>query len=242
MRAFSKRLGVPASTLSGLLSGKLRVTLRTGKKILPLICSDPSHVETLAKGLKNKFSNSSPQQDPADRTPTLTQLDMDQFYLISDWYYFAILSLSEVEGFKDNPRWIARRLNIQIREAAEGLKRLERLQLLIRNNRGQLVWSGKSFKTTNNIENVTIRRCHFQNLGLMQKSMEVDSLEACDFSSMVMAIDPLKLPEAKMMITNFRRNLSAFLENKRKKEVYKIFIGLFPLSKMEKIKTERIVK
>ena len=46
-----------------------------------------------------------------------------------------------------------------------------------------------------------------------------------------MAIDPENLGEAKNMIKSFRKRLSKKLESGNKKEVYKLAIQLFPLSR-----------
>ena len=48
---------------------------------------------------------------------------------------------------------------------------------------------------------------------------------------MTMAIDPLKLPEAKKLISAFNRKMSRFLEGGDKKEVYELQISLFSLQK-----------
>jgi uncharacterized protein (TIGR02147 family) len=155
---------------------------------------------------------------------------MDQYHLISDWYSFAILALAETEGFRDSPAWVAKLLKIKIPEAAKALQRLERLDLMTRDKTGHLVTTGEQLATSTDTANLYLRKSHHQNLELARQSLDLDPVERRDFSSMTMAIDPQKLPQAKAMVQDFRRKLCAFLESGKKKEVYKICIQLFPLS------------
>jgi hypothetical protein len=72
---------------------------------------------------------------------------------------------------------------------------------------------------------------------LLQKSiesLESQSQDERDITNMTMAIDPTLLPEAKKMITNFRRKLCTFLEQGKRTEVYAFAPSLFRLSKQTK--------
>jgi len=228
IRAFSKKLGLPVSTLSGVLNRKLPITRKTAEKILQCFAVDPKTTTQLLQGLKYREDNRS--TFPVLKVGNYSQLEMEHFHLISEWYYFGILSLAITEGFQDNPDWIAKTLGIQKREARTALERLERLDLLVRNEHGTLVPTGKQFRTTNGIPNTYLRKHHVETLDLARRAMDEDEFSACDFSGMTMAINPAKIPEAKKMITDFRRSLCAYLESDSKKEVYRLSIQLFPLS------------
>ena len=55
-------------------------------------------------------------------------------------------------------------------------------------------------------------------------------VESRDITSMTMAIDKNKIPEAKRKIKQFRRNLCQFLESGEKNEVYNLNVQLIPLT------------
>jgi uncharacterized protein (TIGR02147 family) len=234
MRSYAKKLKIPPSGLSGILSGKLPVTKRVGQKILQQLCIDPIRSENLLNSLNNKNTSKNKNQDRINHFPkNFMQVNMDHYHLISDWWYFAILSLAETDYFQEDPEWIAKRLNIGIPDIKIALQRLERLKLLVRSKSGKLKSTGYQFKTTSNITNLSLRKSHLQTIELIKNSIERDDLKVCDFSSMTMAIDPDKLPEAKLRLTEFRRSLCSFLESGKKKEVYRLFLSLFPLTEME---------
>jgi len=180
-----------------------------------------------------KLRDDDKPSSPVLKAATYSELDMDQFHLISEWYYFGILSLATTKTFKSDSTWIAKSLGIQKREANAALERLERLGLLARDQKNKLVATGKAFKTSSEIPNTYLRKHHLQGLDLARRAMEEDEFKACDFSSITMAVDPEKLPEAKKLITQFRQNLCAFMEADAKKEVYRMSVQLFPLSNRE---------
>ncbi len=228
LRAFAKRLGLQPSALSEIMNGKRMVSKKMANKVLERLCVPPNERAALLSGLDRNGKMSDPE------TAELIQVNMDHYYMIADWYHFAILSLSETPHFRGEPQWIADHLNITAGEAKQALIRLERLGLLERNKKNQLTWSGVHFTTTTDIANLSLRKSHYQNLELAKDSLDKDDVEERDFSSMTMAIDPKKIPEAKKRIREFRRSLSAFLENGEKTQVYRICLQLFPLSRSTK--------
>ncbi len=163
-------------------------------------------------------------------SPRFTQVERDQYEVIAEWHYFAILSLAVTKGFRDQPEWIAKRLGIAVDRATEALARLERLGMLVRNRRGRLIATGKEFHTSDGLSSSAIRRSHQGDLELARRSLEEDKMEERDFVAMTMAIDPSKIPEARRRIRSFRDRLCTFLESGHRREVYKLTIGLFGLS------------
>jgi uncharacterized protein (TIGR02147 family) len=231
LRAFARRLKLPVSALSGILSGNLPITRKNGEKILENLHVAPPMAEKILQGLRLRSDSPSPYTSRVLKSQRrYSLLDMDHFQTISEWQYFAVLSLATTKGWKSEPAWIASRLGIQIRQAKEVLIRLERLDLLARDDSGRLMPTGKQYRTSSGVPNTFLRRHHVQGLDLARRAMEEDEFDACDFSSMTMAIDPRKLPEAKHRITEFRRSLCQFLEADERTEVYRICLQLFPLS------------
>lgn len=226
LRAFARKLDLVPSAVSEIMSGKRPISRRFAMKILSQLAVHPAESNRIVSGIPQSGSRSG-----SESTKEYVQLDMDAYHSIADWYYFAILSLSETKGFREDPRWIAKRLNIKVPEAMNAIKRLERMGMLKRDKQGQLVHAPERFRTSSDLANIALRQSHFQNLALAGRSLETDSVDKRDFSSMTMAIDPDLLPEAKKRIQKFRRSLCEFLESSNKTEVYRICIQLIPLSK-----------
>jgi uncharacterized protein (TIGR02147 family) len=223
LRAFARKIGISPSHLSGILNGQVQMTNRIWQRFQNQVQIDPRKSVQIASQLKNRSAKNA-----------FTQIDMDQYHLIAEWYYFAILSLSETKNFRSDVKWIAERLNITLPQTRSALKRLERQGFLRRDSNGDLAPSGLQLATSSGVSNVTLRYSHFQSLELVRASLEACPTELCDFGSVTMAIDPKKIPEARRRIQKFRRSLCKFLESGEKTEVYRIFTQLFPLTKMSK--------
>ena len=158
------------------------------------------------------------------------QLQADAFTVVADWYHFALLSLMETSDFTPSPAWIARRLGISSVEAREAVERLERLGLA-RRSVEQLVPTHKSLTTSHDIPSSALRRSHAQQLEMARQSLEEISVAERDITSIMLAIDPSRLPEAKEAIKKFRRAMAKNLESGNRSEVYTLSVQLFPVSK-----------
>jgi len=212
LRAFADRLDIPVSALSEILSGKRGLTRKMSLRVIKGLGLNP--LEFSEENIKN-----------------VELIDLDYFKVISDWYYFAILSLAEIDGFLAEPNWVAKRLNISKSQAKVALERLLKLNLLKLKKNGQVVATGNQLKTPTEIVNISLKNHTSQSLDLAKESLFRDPIDLRDFSTITMSIDTDKISEAKKMIKMFRKRLSKKLETNRKKEVYKLAIQLFPLTR-----------
>ena len=88
----------------------------------------------------------------------------DGFRFVSDWWYFAILSLAETDDFDAAPWAIARRLGISREQDQEATETLLRLGILQKSPHGVTRPSGKQFRTTFDISDTYIKKHHAQGL------------------------------------------------------------------------------
>ncbi len=158
-------------------------------------------------------------------------IELDKFHFISDWYHIAILELSCTEDFNPNLNNISRRLGITVDEARAAIDRLLRLGLMKRHEQ-------KLLKVEKDITNFSPGQSskahkHYQRQ-IMEKGLK--AIDECpqklkDITSMSMAIDIAKLPEARKHIHNFRKKMCLLLEQGQQTEVYNLSIQLIPITK-----------
>lgn len=220
IRAFARQAGISPGSLSEFLRGKRNISYKLAQKVVDKLTIPPDEAKS---ALTESF------QKKESIKINYTELEMDQYYIIADWFHFAILSLVETKYFKNDINWIANRLNIHKRDAKEALNRLIRLNLIKELN-GKLKLTRERFITSDGVPNVSLKKSHHQNLELAQVSLDRDDVSTRDFSSVTMAIDPKKLPEAVKKIRNFYNELTQTLERGEKTEVYRFCGQLFPLT------------
>lgn len=222
LRALAQRAGLSPSALSEILNGKRRVSSSLAQNILDKLGAAPDQTEEIIHAF-NKKNLSKPKQ----------QLSVDQFYLISEWYHFAILSLAETEDFSDDPDWIAHRLNLGLPLVVKALERLERLGALRRNRKGKLEASGIQLSTPDEIANRGLRLQHAEMLEKARDSLERNKIEERDFLGVTMALNPEDLPLAKKLLREFVGKFCNRLEQGRKKEVYRLNLQFIPLTEVK---------
>ncbi len=221
MRALAKRIGVSQAAISQILAAKRPLTKKTAEKILNGLDKNPKEISGLL------------QPDEGDHG--FKSIDMDTFHLIADWHYYAILSLAETKDFQSEPEWIAGRLGISEKLVRDSIELLLRLDLLEINQKG------KRLKSTNEhiaaispIANSALKKACRQNIQLAEEALEKTEFDERDFTAITLCFDPTKMDEAKRMIKRFRRQFCRVMESYSRKEVYKLTVQLFPLTKRGK--------
>lgn len=249
VRAFAKSLRLDSGALSQILAGSRIPSERVSKKLIDRLGLSPEDQAKFLSSLAHTHSSrnlqrvsryfkrlaATPNVEGASANTHYRELSPDLFRTISDWYHYAILELTFVEGFKSDPRWVASELGITLTEAKLGIIRLVELGYL-REESGRLVKSVPPLLTTDrHLTSVAHRKRQRQ---ILEKSIvALDEVPIADrnHSAMTMAIDTDRIPEAKAMIQKFFNELSLFLESgPRKNAVYEASIGLFPLQIQKK--------
>ncbi len=167
----------------------------------------------------------------APEKSSFTQLSLDQFAVISEWYHFAILSLITLRDFKPQISWIAARLGITEGEARAAVERLVRLDLL---DVSQARWKqkGQPIFLDNPSSTAATRRFQSQVLEKACYSLENDPFELRELNSMTIAIDPKSVPLARKRIKDFLIGLMHELEERASpREVYHLSTQLCPVSR-----------
>jgi transcriptional regulator with XRE-family HTH domain len=219
MRAFSKRIGVSQAAISQILAGKRPLTAKTAQKILAGLDKNPREIAALF-------------HSAAENRPVFKSIDMDTYHLISDWYHYAILSLAETDGFKSSPQWIAECLGISYKTAVDAVELLLRLDLLQRDPKTKkLSVTGEQLSAVSPVANSAMKKAVREDIDLAQKALEDTEFEERDFTAHTFCFDKSRMKEAIKMLEDFRWQFGNAMESKKKKDVYRLNLQLFPLTK-----------
>ncbi len=219
LRAFAHFLEIDHSTLSQMIRGKRKITpamqLRLGSKL------------GLGPNELKRF----------DPTLNYSEVTLDLFEITSEWYYFAIMELMFVKGFKPEAKWISERLGVNLEETKAAILRLVKAGFISIDDDGR--WIDTSAKNVTTLDHDLTSPAHIKmQTQLLEKAVDAMgkySLEKRSQTGMTMAIDKKKLPKAKEMIIKFQRELCAFLEDGQQDDVYHLGISLFPMTDGEEL-------
>lgn len=222
IRAFAKKLDVGFGTLSQVLAGKRSLALKSAEKVLDRIGASPVDRSKVLRA---------PQSKPSYE---YTQLQADQHFVLSEWYYLAILNLVRTKNFQSTPEHISRRLGISTNLTQQAIERLERLGLL-KYEKEKLVRCKVALNTTDEVSSAAVRKSHSIGLDLARKSLDEHELHTRDFTWLTFAFDPRQMEAAKQKIREFQDEFSElFSTSKEATEVYRMALQLFSLTQGEK--------
>lgn len=234
-RAFAKQLGLSPGELSEILRGKRGLSTRSVARIsksLGLSSTETRHLALLAQAGKSEEIKT--DQEYASDLKETERLDLEKFSVVADWYHFAILNLTEVEGFRWREKWISKRLGIPFSQAALAMHRLEKLGLVTRLSHGKVRKSDRALVVGDGVPSEAIRRYHQQILKLAMASLDLQKLEEREVSGISFALGKDALPSIKKDISEFLdAMLAKYSKAKKKKDVYQLELALFRLTRGE---------
>ena len=228
LRSFSAFLDMEASNISQIISGKRVASTKVITRICEKLSVSPNQLNLFLSEIESRKKK---KLDIPESDKKFKILAEDTFAYISTWYHAAIMELTFVGTLENNPKLIAKVLSLTVTEVKMAIERMIRLDLLkVENN--------VLIKTNQFITNFTpgftsSANKEFQRQ-IIKKSLDaIDNVvaEEKDITSMTMAIDVDRLPEAKKIIAKFRRDLSNYLEDGEQTRVYNFAIQLYPISK-----------
>lgn len=224
LRSFAKNLDLSPSFLSKILNGQRRITPAVFHKI-------STHLHLDGEALQ-KFSNSEKKEFQSDLT--FRDLQLEYFKIISDWYHYALIELTHIEGFQNSPDWIAKKLGIPSNQAKAAVDRLLSLELLELKD-GKLKPSSKGNTTLkNDFTALALKKMQDELLKKATTSLWDEDLSKRDHTSICMAINPDDIPEVKKRLTKMRREICQYLERTQTKKpaaVYNLSLAFFSLTK-----------
>lgn len=237
LRAYARDLELPASKLSEILRGICGLSAQSATKLAKKLQLTPEESKYFIYAVEAQHARSKKSKIHARKmlselkqSEDFDEISLERFRIISDWWHFAILELTELDDFSSSHEWIASRLGLSLQVVEDAIERLIDFGLL-ENISGKLIQTHINLATPSGIPSREIRKHHSQILMKAQESLAVCSIEERDFSAMTMVIDDEQMEEAKKLIKDFRRNFDRLMKQSstKKKRVYTLAIQYFPL-------------
>lgn len=237
LRAYARDLDLPASTISEILRGRRGLSPQSGLEIAQLLQLSEEETHWFIRSIEAHHARDSRRRQSAreelksiSARNGLDELSLERFKIIKDWYHFALLELTDTEGFSSDLEWISKRLNITKKETQEAIRRLIEFGLLERKEDGTLKQTKKTW-VSGGLPSREIRKHHAQILEKAEGALSTVDISARDFSALTMAIPQGKLPEFSKLIHEFRRQVVHMLESYTdpKDRVFVLGVQFFPV-------------
>lgn len=183
-------------------------------------CSDPSE----KRDIENRLRVLNPAIEQ-------TLIDTNRFRSIAGWLHMALLEMTELSDFKDDPSWIQSRLKFEVstEEINDALDRLVELGLLQASG-DSLQKTSASLTTPKNRASDAIREHHRQVLDIAKISVDQQGVSERVLNSCTMTVDSSRLPEAQELILKFRKEMAKLMEASPGDETYQLSVQFFKLT------------
>lgn len=217
--SFARYLGLSASLLSQILSGRRSLTIKTAKAIVEKVPLTYDQVEAILApfGVRN--------EPPSIQRLALTE---QRFARMNTWIHMAILSLAELPECRWQPGWVAERLNIKVTSAWEAMKVLKQL--------GMVTVAGDSFSRSNTgissgdgMPSAAIRAFHKDLLGKALETIELPTKHRV-FKALTRSVCVADIPKVAQAIDRFLDDIAAITKTDNPEEVYATCVQFVPLS------------
>lgn len=234
LRAFSKHLDLPSAVVSEIFSLKRGLPIKHAEKVASKLELSPLE--------RKRFLESVYMKKVALRNLALKKvskedyetLDNEKNYaILSEWEYFAVLSLIKTANFEAKSEWISSRLNISTIRAKVVWKNLLDSNLIKKGEDGVFKRSSKILTSTFDVSSQAIRQGHKEAMEIGIEKIDTIPIKDRFYSSSTIAINKKKLGEAKDLVREFREKLTYLLEEKNADEVYQFAFQLYPLTKLD---------
>jgi uncharacterized protein (TIGR02147 family) len=165
------------------------------------------------------------------------RIDGELFAYLSHWYNPAVRELAARADFREDPRWIAAELRpaISVTEAADALKLLLSLGLLVRDSEtGRIVRGEPTLTTEHEVSALGAAAFHRQMLERAGQSIELFSRDKRDLAALTVCVSPKTAALVKERIHQFREALAEICDSDDEgRVVYQLNVQWFPLSSTE---------
>lgn len=235
MRAFARDLKISPSYLSGILSGKKKFPTSKTSDFIKILDLDDVACLQLRRALDTSTSISKITLDDDDKSflKKYVPLPRIKINLLKHWYYVALLDLTTVSDFKNDPHWISKKLGISLFETTLAIENLKRLGLL-KEDCDSLVKVNKKIRFPTNISQKIVRDFHTQMIKKSLSSLKLtdeDSFQNRLIAGATFAIAPHKIQDIKRQLNELLLSVTESATEGECLKVYQFNLQFFPLSK-----------
>lgn len=228
LRAYARDIGIHPATLSQIIKGNRPLPQKDSQSVAQRLGLGPVEKNLFIESLsRNKSTLDQIRINPIDDRLIL---DDSYYKIIAEWEHYALLELFNLKDFEGTKEDVARRLDLTMNRTEVIINNLVICKLLEIDEKGRLAKVHSDVRTTEDITSQALRESHKETLDMGKVKLEEIATEMRDFSSSTLALDLNKLPEAKIIIREFRQKMAALLEEGEKTEVYQLAIQFYPLT------------
>lgn len=217
LRSYARHLGLSPASMSNMMHGQIILRPDRAAKVLEKM--------NLSQEQKNKLLYLMGREIRIDRT----EVEEDQYRILSDWHYLAILYFFDLTLEDKTAAVVARAFDLSETRAREIIDDLTRQGFLEKTATGGLQRRDVHWKTTDGITSEILNRRHKLDAELAKQSIDKFPPDRRDFTSVVFTGNFEQLELIKKEIRQLYARVTALSGDGPKTEVFQLSVNFFPL-------------
>ncbi len=164
-------------------------------------------------------------------------LDADSVAYLSHWLFPVLREMSQIDGFVDDPYWIARRLTgrANVKQITHAMKFLIEKGFIERKDDGRYASRDNMVLSSDEVRSLAIRQYHRTMLEQAGECLEDIPMEEREFGALTFMVPAHKLEELKFKMKEFRRSIHLWAmqaaEEKAADAVVQVNMQMYPQTK-----------
>ncbi|HXH30707.1 MAG TPA: DUF4423 domain-containing protein [Bacteriovoracaceae bacterium] len=239
LRAYARDLDISAPRLSQIMAKKHGLSPKAAQEIADKLklpeeqkkwfCHSVGALH--ARGEKSKEEFKQRVQQYKKGAEVFTEIHMEYFKVMAQWYHFAILELTHLEQFRLDYSWMAETLSIDVEEVKSAVERMKNLELLHEED-GKLIDVFKFLATPSDVPSPDLKTFHMNMMKRAMAALYDQDIHSREIASNIFAINKEDVPELKQKLRSFRRELEHTVSKAKKKDaVYCLGMQFFELTR-----------
>lgn len=240
LRALARDLKVSPAYASSILSGKRDLPEKRLEDFIKNLELDDIAVLQLKNIISPPekklppYSNKQLKDDDLDFFKKYKPLDKNKYEILNNWYNIAILDLTTTNDFQNNPKWIAKRLNISQLEVEFAIENLKRLGMLSEKD-GVLYKEENKLRFPTKMSQTVIRKFHKQMIKKAYEELDLKISEE-EFSKRLISGSTFTVKKEKFQLLKEKLHqviyeMTTIATEDSGEDVYQLNVQFFPLSK-----------
>ncbi len=165
------------------------------------------------------------------------ELESDAVEYLSHWIYPILREMALLDGFRDDPYWIQRRLTgrIELKEIVSALNFLKKKGFIYKREDGQFEVKDDIIISSDEVKSLAVRTFHRRVLERAIEALEDLPIDQREYGALIFQLPEHAMPELKSKLKNFRKELHQWALEQghpdKDKAVVQLNLQMFPQTK-----------